>query len=79
MPNKLFALEDKIMSPCYLFDADNVAIIPPSLNGLKHMLKLCERIAVDHDIKFNPSKSNSVCYNVKHVEKNTFIWCYLIL
>ena len=47
---------------------DDVAIISPSLHGLKAMLKLCEKFAIEYDIKFNPIKSKLVCYNVKNIE-----------
>ena len=45
--------------------ADDLAIIAPSLQSLKHMTHKCEQFAIEYDIKFNPKKSKLACHNVK--------------
>ena len=37
--------------------ADDVAIIAPSLQSLKHMIHVCEQFAIVCDIRFNSKKS----------------------
>ena len=44
--------------------ADDIALISPTIYGLKKMLKDCELFAVDHHITFNPIKSKLICYNI---------------
>ena len=44
--------------------ADDIVLLPPSVNGMKQMLNICHRFSVDFDITFNPSKSKMLCYNV---------------
>ena len=44
--------------------ADDLAILSPSLQGLKHMVKICE-FAIEYHITFNQKKSKLSCYNVK--------------
>ena len=49
----------------FLDYADDLAILSPSLQGLKHMVKICEQFAIEYHIRFNPKKSKLSCYNVK--------------
>ena len=44
--------------------ADDIALISPSIYGLKNMLKVCELFAVDYHITFYPIKSKLICYNI---------------
>ena len=44
--------------------ADDIALISPTIYGLKNMLKVCELFAVDYHITFNPIKSKLICYNI---------------
>ena len=44
--------------------ADDIALISPTIYGLKNMLKVCELFAVDNDITFNPIKSKLIFYNI---------------
>ena len=45
--------------------ADDLFLIAPSIDGLQEMLKVCERYAGDHNLKFctdvNPNKSKTKC------------------
>jgi len=36
---------------------DDILLLPHSLNGMRHMLQVCERFATDLDFKFNSNKS----------------------
>ena len=49
----------------HLFYADDICLIAPSVQGLRMLLKVCERYGVEFDIKFNPNKSHCV-YFVPH-------------
>ena len=44
--------------------ADDVALIAPSLYGLKKMISVCESYAERYHITFNPTKSKLICYNI---------------
>ena len=44
--------------------ADDIALISPTIYGLKHMLKVCELFAIDYHFTFNPIKSKLICYNI---------------
>ena len=44
--------------------ADDIALIAPSLSGLKRMIKICEVYAEEYCVLFNPSKSKLLCYNL---------------
>ena len=43
--------------------ADDITLLSPSVNGLKHMLKVCEQFSHDFDIEFNPGKSKMLLFN----------------
>ena len=45
--------------------ADDIALVSPSIYGLKKMIFICESYAQDYHITFNPVKSN--CYVLKLV------------
>ena len=44
---------------------DDLFLISPTLNGLQEMLRVCERYALEHNLKFsmniNPTKSKTKC------------------
>ena len=44
--------------------ADDIALISPTIYGLKNMLKVCESFATDYHITFNLLKSKLICYNI---------------
>ena len=44
--------------------ADDIALVPPSIYGLKKMISICESYAQDYHITFNPAKSKLLCFNV---------------
>ena len=43
--------------------ADDIALISPSLYGLKKMIHVCESYAEIYHITFNPSKTKLLCFN----------------
>ena len=44
--------------------ADDVALLSPTIYGLRKMISICEKYAVDFHITFNPIKSKLICYNI---------------
>ena len=44
--------------------ADDIALISPSLYGLKKMIQICESYAIRYHITFNTSKSKLLCFSV---------------
>ena len=44
--------------------ADDIALLSPSIYGLKKMISICESYAQDYHITFNPAKSKLLCFNV---------------
>ena len=44
--------------------ADDIALLAPTLFGLRNMISVCERYALDYHITFNPNKSKLICYNI---------------
>ena len=44
--------------------ADDIALISPSLYGLKKMISVCENYAREYHITFNLSKTKLICFNV---------------
>ena len=44
--------------------ADDIALVSPSIYGLKKMISICETYAQDYHIIFNPAKSKLLCFNV---------------
>ena len=60
------------MSDMYMYSglfccADDINLLPPSVNGLNFMLKLCESFAVKNRILLNPLKSKCMCFNQHHL------------
>ena len=46
--------------------ADDIVLLAPSLDALRHMIGICEDYAEEFHIQFNPSKSKLMYYNVSH-------------
>ena len=46
--------------------ADDILLLAPSLDALRHMIGICEDYAQEFHISFNPSKSKLMYYNVSH-------------
>ena len=44
--------------------ADELALVSPTIHGLKEMIKICEDCACEFDIMFNLKKSKIMCYNM---------------
>ena len=45
---------------CY---ADDIVLLSPTVVGMKNMLLICEKYAKDHNILFNPVKSNAIIFS----------------
>ena len=43
--------------------ADDLVLLSPNLQGLRNMIKVCEKFSLDYDIVFNPSKSKMLLFN----------------
>ena len=43
---------------------DDIALVSPSIYGLKKMITICESYAQDYHITFNPAKSKLLCFNL---------------
>ena len=48
--------------------ADDIALVSPSIYGLKKMISICVSYAQDYHITFNPAKSKSICFNASSSE-----------
>ena len=71
--NELFLILRKRRIGCFIEDtyvgavgyADDLLLMAPSLDGLQEMLKVCEKYAAEHNLKFstdpNPRKSKTKC------------------
>ena len=46
--------------------ADDIVLLAPFLDVLRHMIGICEDYAQEFHISFNPSKSKLMYYNVSH-------------
>ena len=58
--------------PCgQLFHADDIAIVTPSLHGLKAMIEICEEYAVEYNIKFSGQKSQFMTFTGRDCRKAT--------
>ena len=44
---------------CY---ADDLTILTPSADGLRKMLSVCEEFASSHCVRFNPAKTQLICF-----------------
>ena len=51
--------------------ADDIAIMAPSLRGLKAMIEICEEYAVEYNIKFNGQKSQFMTFTGRDYRKAT--------
>ena len=50
---------------CGIFGyADDLALVSPSIFGLRQMIAVCEQYAHDFNILFNPKKSKLICFNM---------------
>ena len=45
---------------CY---ADNLTLLAPCPAALRAMLRCCEEYGCEHGIKFNPDKTQCICFN----------------
>ena len=71
--NDLFVTLRKLKIGCFIGDtyvgavgyADDLFLLAPSLDGLQEMLKVCEKYAAEHNLRFstdvNPRKSKTKC------------------
>ena len=48
--------------------ADDIALVSPSIYGLKKMFSICESYARDYQTTFNPEKSKLICFNASSSE-----------
>ena len=55
--------------------ADDLALVSPTIHGLKEMIKICEHCACEFDIMFNPIKSKLMCYNILYYTKPIIKLC----
>ena len=55
--------------------ADDLALISPSLSGLRQMIKICEKYAIEYSIVFNPVKSKLMCFNSVSPDKPYITLC----
>ena len=51
---------------CY---ADDLSLLCPTLTGLREMLNICEKFALEYNIIFNAKKSQVLCFNSKRNPK----------
>ena len=51
--------------------ADDIAIMAPSLHGLKARIEICEKYAVEYNIKFNGQKSQFMTFTGRDYRKAT--------
>ena len=58
---------------CY---ADDLTILAPSPDTLRKMLAQCEAYAVSHDIRFNVSKTQMICFRCSPcTDQSRFLFC----
>jgi len=58
---------------CY---ADDLTILAPSPDALRKMLAQCEAYAVSHDIRFNVSKTQFICFHCSPcTDQSQFSFC----
>ena len=55
--------------------ADDIAIVSPSLSGLRQMIHICEQYAMEYCIVFNPVKSKLMCFNSVSSDKPYLTLC----
>ena len=52
-----------------------MALVSPTIHGLKEIIKICEYYACEFDIMFNPKKSKLMCYNISSDTKPIIKLC----
>ena len=55
--------------------ADDLALISPSLSGLRQIIKICEQYAIEYSIVFNLVKSKLMCFNSVSPDKPYITLC----
>ena len=55
--------------------ADDLALVSPSLSGLRQMIQTCEQYAMEYSIVFNPVKSKLMCFNAVSSDKPYLTLC----
>ena len=55
--------------------ADNIALVSPSLSGLRQTIQICEQYAMEYSIVFNPVKSKLMCFNSVSSDKPYLTLC----
>ena len=48
---------------CY---ADDVVLLAPSIDALRRMLHVCSAFADDYGLRFNPTKTQLICFTRSH-------------
>ena len=60
----------------HLMYADDLVLLAPSARGLSMLLKICSEYVIEHDIKYNSSKSNVMvfcCQKLKDINIPDFM------
>ena len=57
--------------------ADDLALISPSISGLRQMIQICEQYAMEYSIVFNPVKSKLMCFS--YVSSDKCVVCLSML
>ena len=55
-----------------LMYSDDLVILAPSHVGVSMLLSVCSDYGLEHDIKFNSAKSNSMIFSVKRLRISTY-------
>lgn len=48
--------------------ADDLTLLCPSLQGLQDMLDICTEYGIEYDVKYNPDKSECICFSRVNTE-----------
>ena len=57
--------------PCNIISyADDVALLSPTLQGLKHIIKICESYGIQYQVQFNPDKSKIMIFSNNRINNN---------
>ncbi len=48
--------------------AGDIVLLSPSIDAMKHCIKICEAYSTKYQIRFNPSKSKLMCFNADHID-----------
>ena len=49
--------------------ADDICLMSPSIDGLKHMIKVCEQFSVEYNVSFNGEKSQLMKFKASKTKK----------